>query len=461
MNNEHLQQRQGLARLGLDQAGVRVLVVGLGVTGLSVINFLRDNHVEVAAVDSRENPQGLVTLEEDFKDIAVFTGGFDHAVFDVATHIIVSPGVSLEQKEIQAVSERGVPVFGDIDVFAVCADAPVACITGSNGKSTVTTLLGEMASNAGLDVRVGGNLGVPALDLLTERKADLYVLELSSFQLERTSKLKATVAAVLNISADHMDRYSSAVSYANAKERIFFGSGVAVINRADDVVASMALPETRQRVSFGLDGAEKGQYGLFDKDGKTFLAKGDNPRIDNDELKIKGRHNLQNALAAIAMADALGITQEAQYKALTTFQGLLHRTQFVADNHNITWINDSKATNPGACLAALEGLQGPIILIAGGDGKGADFSMLSDAIATHVSLVILLGQDTQRFNDEAVSITPVEMVESIEQAVEVASKRAVAGDTVLLSPACASLDQFKNYQERGNRFIAAVKELAQ
>jgi UDP-N-acetylmuramoylalanine--D-glutamate ligase len=459
MMNELPQQRQGLARLGLDQSDARVLVIGLGVTGLSVIRFLQENSIDVAVLDSRDNPPGLAEVEADYQDIAVFTGGFNHAVFEVATHIIVSPGVSLDELEIQAAAERGVPVFGDIDVFAVCADAPVACITGSNGKSTVTTLLGEMASCAGLDVRVGGNLGVPALDLLNDEAADLYVLELSSFQLERTSQLRATVATILNISADHMDRYSSVLSYMGAKERIFYGEGVAVINRQDDAVASMVLPEEREAVSFGLDGPQDGEYGILLQEGVVYLAKAGYPLIATDELKIKGSHNLQNALAAMAMADALHISHEAQKQALINFTGLQHRTQWVADIQGVTWINDSKATNPGACLAALEGLQAPIVLIAGGDGKDADFNLLREAIESHVSLVVLIGKDATRFQEEAIVSTPYFMANDIEQAVKMAAEHAVIGDTVLLSPACASLDQFANYQQRGERFMVAVKEL--
>ncbi|PHS71813.1 MAG: UDP-N-acetylmuramoyl-L-alanine--D-glutamate ligase [Cycloclasticus sp.] len=459
MINELPQQRQGLARLGLDQSDVRVLVIGLGVTGLSVIKFLQQNSIDVAVLDSRDNPPGLAEVEADYQDVAVFTGGFEHAVFEVATHIIVSPGISLEQIEIQAAAERGIPVFGDIDVFAVCVDAPVACITGSNGKSTVTTLLGEMASCAGLDVRVGGNLGVPALDLLSGQPADLYVLELSSFQLERTSQLRATVATVLNISADHMDRYSSVLSYAGAKERIFYGEGVAIINRQDKAVTSMTLPEGRMVASFGLDQPQDGEYGLMLRDGQTYLAKAGYPLIASDELKIKGSHNLQNALAAMAMADALHLSHEAQKQALISFTGLEHRTQWVAEIKGVTWINDSKATNPGACLAALEGLQPPIVLIAGGDGKGADFNILREAIESHVSLAILIGKDAARFKQEAILSKPYLMADDIEQATQLAAKHAVVGNTVLLSPACASLDQFANYQQRGDRFMAAVRGL--
>jgi len=454
---KHTLPRQGLARLGLDQDGVRVLIVGLGVTGLSVLKFLQQNDIEVAVVDSRENPPGLQVLEESFRDAAVFLGSFEHAVFDAATHIIVSPGVSLEEPAIQAAAERGIPVFGDIDVFAVCADAPVAAITGSNGKSTVTTLLGEMADNAGCDVRVGGNLGTPALDLLTDKKADLYILELSSFQLERTSQLKADVITVLNISDDHMDRYQGIADYCAAKERIFYGDGVAVMNRQDDIVCEMVLPEGRKVISFGLDQPKLGSYGL---DNQHLIAKNGDAVIAVSELKIKGTHNVQNALTAMAMADALDIPKTAQKQALAEFSGLAHRTQWIADIDGVTWINDSKATNPGACLAALDGLNAPIILIAGGDGKGADFSLLKDAIEQNVSLMLLIGRDAKRLQQEAAGSVPCKIVGDIDAAVALAASRATKGETVLLSPACASLDQFSNYQQRGERFVAAVKGLA-
>ena len=459
INNQQHAQHEGLARLGLDQQGVRVLVVGLGMTGLSVVKFLQQNNISVAVVDSRENPPGLVEVEESYQDVAVFTSSFEHAVFEAATHIIVSPGVSLDEAEIQAAAERGIPVFGDIDVFAVCADGPVACITGSNGKSTVTTLLGKMAISAGLDARVGGNIGIPALDLLTDQPADLYILELSSFQLERTSQLTANVAAILNISADHMDRYSSLASYSEAKERVLYGPGIAVLNRHDKAVQNMVLPTGRKAVSFGLDEATGNDYGLITHNGKSYLTAAGEPVIASEILKLKGAHNIQNALAAMAMADSLGIARVAQQQAMASFTGLSHRTQWVADIDGVTWINDSKATNPGACLAALEGLPAPIILIAGGDGKDASFSLLTNAIEANVSLVILLGRDAQRFQQEAIVDTPYFMVDTIEQAVRKAKEQATVGDMVLLSPACASLDQFDSYQQRGDRFNTAVKDL--
>lgn len=459
---------QGLALLGLDQACVRVLVVGLGVTGLSVVKFLSLNNIEVAVVDSRDNPPALETVEQDYLDVAVFTGGFSAAAFEAATHIIVSPGISLDEPLIKQAAERGIPVFGDIDVFAVCADAPVACITGSNGKSTVTTLLGEMAACTGWDVAVGGNLGTPALDLLgfdgvSSEPCDLYVLELSSFQLERTSYLNAQVSTVLNISADHMDRYADILSYSQAKARVFLGDGIAVVNREDAAVMEL-MSTDQQYVSFGLDKPDvlsaHDHYGLITKDDVCFLAKGESRVLPVSALKMSGTHNVANALAAMAMADVLLIPAAAQHETLESFAGLEHRMQTVSERNNVTWINDSKATNPGACLAALNGLKSPVVLIAGGDGKGAEFGVLSEAISARVSYVILIGKDAARLQQEAIHDTPCEFVDSIENAVAVASKKAIAGDVVLLSPACASLDMFANYQQRGDRFVAAVEALA-
>lgn len=460
MRKQPSNQGRGLSQIGLDQIGVRVLVVGLGVTGVSVVRFLQQYDIGTAVVDSRNEPPGLELIETSYPDVGVFIGGFNAVAFDAATHLIVSPGVSLQEKEIQRAVERGIPVLGDIDLFAVCADAPIACITGSNGKSTVTTLLGEMASKADWDVRVGGNLGTPALDLFSERAADLYVLELSSFQLERTSQLQADVVAVLNISDDHMDRYPDIASYILAKQQIFCGKGIAILNRQDELVSAMKLPEGRQRISFGLDKPSDQSYGLVNYHEQTYLACGDDRVMAISGLKIKGTHNVQNALAAVAMADALSIPREAQITALEKFAGLPHRTQWVASVAGVTWINDSKATNPGACLAAIEGLPAPIILIAGGDGKGADFSVLKTAINERVKRLILIGKDAKRFAHEVAGASIIESVDTIELAVSAAANDAQSGDTVLLSPACASLDQFKNYQQRGERFVAAVRELS-
>ena len=458
MKNVAAEQHQGLVHLGLTDVAARVLIVGLGVTGLSVARFLSKYRIQSAIVDSREIPPRLKGLQEAIQDVAVFTGSFNVEAFEVATHIVVSPGVSLDQENIVKAAQRGACILGDIDIFAACADAPVACITGSNGKSTVTTLLGLMAEMSDLDVRVGGNLGTAALDLITEKTPDLYVLELSSFQLERTAQLNASVATVLNVSADHMDRYENIATYAKVKASIFRGNGAVVLNRADNVVMAMQN-EYRAGITFGLDAPDVEQYGVMTKGKVGYLAKGDECLMPISELKLKGSHNIENAMAAIAMADILKIPVTGQKQALKEFAGLAHRTQWVAESNGRVWINDSKATNPGATLAAIEGLKGPIILIAGGDAKGADFSSLHKAIQHHVEHVVLIGQDAQRLKKQAVIDVSSTFVDSIEQAVELADKLAKQGDTILLSPACASLDQFANYQERGDRFVAAVERL--
>ena len=458
MKNVATEQHQGLTELGLTDAAARVLIVGLGVTGLSVARFLNKHQIQSAIVDSRKAPPGLKELEESMEEMAVCTGGFDEEAFEAATHLVVSPGISLEQKDIVKAAQRGAHILGDIDMFAACADAPVACITGSNGKSTVTTLLGLMAEASKLDVRVGGNLGTAALDLITEKTPDLYILELSSFQLERTTQLNASVATVLNISADHMDRYEDMAAYAKVKASVFRGNGAIVLNRADDVVMAMQ-DETRAGITFGLDAPEAEHYGVMAKENVDYLVKGDEYVMPVPELKIKGSHNIQNALAAIAMADVLKIPVTGQKQALKEFAGLAHRTQWVAESNGRVWINDSKATNPGATLAAIEGLKGSIILIAGGDAKGADFSLLKNAIQHHVVHVVLMGRDGPVLKEQAVNDVSCTFVDSIEQAVQLADKLAKQGDTILLSPACASLDQFANYQERGERFVAAVERL--
>ena len=460
MENVAAEQYQGLTKLGLTDAAARVLIVGLGVTGLSVARFLSQHHIQSAIVDSREAPPGLKELEETIQDVAVFTGDFNEEAFEAATHLVVSPGIGLDQEYIVKAVQRGAVILGDIDIFSACANVSIACITGSNGKSTVTTLLGLMAKASGLDVRIGGNLGTAALDLISGKTPDLYILELSSFQLERTTQLNASVATVLNVSADHMDRYENMTDYAKVKASVFRGNGAIVLNRADSIVMSMR-DESRAGITFGLDTPDAEQYGVVTKNNVDYLAKGDQCLLPVGELKIKGSHNVENALAAMAMADVLQISTSAQQKALKEFVGLAHRTQWVAENNKRIWINDSKATNPGATLAALEGLKGPIVLIAGGDGKGADFRSLQNAIQNHVVHVVLIGQDAEQLKQQAVIGVSCTFANSIEQAVELADGLAKKGDTVLLSPACASLDQFANYQERGERFVAAVKSLCQ
>lgn len=445
--------------MGLDRPDVRVLVVGLGITGLSVIRFLSRMGVSVAVVDSRETPPGLQELETDFEDVAVFVGEFSDTAFAAATHLVVSPGVSLKEPVIKRAIERGIPVLGDIDLFAICAKAPIAAITGSNGKSTVTTLLGEMAAEAGKDVRVGGNLGTAALDLLGGDEPDLYVLELSSFQLERTHHMVASVVALLNLSLDHLDHHAGFAEYRDAKLRIFHGDGVAVLN-ADDPEVMAHAPEHRRVILFGLGEPGSEAFGLRVQGQSKWLCKGEHQLCDVAGLKIVGAHNHANALACLAMADALGLSLEACIAALENFQGLPHRMQWVGETANgVGWINDSKATNPGATLAAIEGLDQSLLLVAGGDGKGADFEVLQDAVQQKVRVAFLYGKDAKQLKQALGDQTECVMVSNLEQAVEQAEARAQSGELVLLSPACASLDQFKNYMERGDRFRQAVEAL--
>lgn len=443
-------------RLGLDFSS-RVLVVGLGKTGLSVCRFLSNRGFRLAVADSRENPPGLPELRELLPDVAVFLGGFDAAAFARATHLLVSPGVPLDAPAVRQAAKSGVAVFGDLDLFACAARAPIVGITGANGKSTVTTLVGLIAQADGRKVRVGGNLGEPMLDLLDD-EAELYVLELSSFQLERSRLLQADVATVLNISPDHMDRYSTLQDYADAKRRIFNGGGSMVLNADDPMVMAMA-EAGRRSARFGLNAETSPDYGLRAIDGEEWLVAGDTPLMRTADVRIKGRHNLANALAAFALADGAGLSRAAATQTLKEFPGLDHRMQWVADVDGVSYVNDSKATNVGATLAALEGLTEPTVLIAGGDGKGADFSVLAPVAKRKLRAAVLMGRDAPLLEQALSQAAHTVRVENMKQAVETARRLAQKGDVVLLAPACASLDQYKDYQERGRIFAEAVRGL--
>ncbi len=455
MNNP-ISTAQSLAKLGLDRNS-RVIVVGLGATGLSAARFLAGLGIQLAVADTREKPPGLVEIRELLPDVAIFLGGFDEVAFDRATHLVVSPGVALETPRIQQAIRSGTPVFGDLDLFACVARAPIIGITGSNGKSTVTTLLGLMAQADSRNVKVGGNLGTPMLDLL-DANADLYVLELSSFQLERSELFEATAATVLNISPDHMDRYPSLQAYADAKSRVFKGDGLMVLNADDPMVESMALAG-RQQVRFSVKAGTKAEYRLADLNGEAWLVRKSKPLLPVSELRIKGRHNVANTLAATALGDAVGLSETAMVKAMREFSGLDHRMQWVADIGGVSYINDSKATNVGACVAALDGLSNPTVLIAGGDGKGADFSELAEVMAGKVRAVVLMGRDAPHLEQVLSPVVSTVRVGNMAQAVAEARKLAQPGDVVLLAPACASLDQYKDYQERGRIFAEAVRSL--
>lgn len=440
----------------------KTLVVGLGKTGLSCVQYLRAQGVRVAVTDSRDAPPGLATLRELHPECAVFVGGFEPDVFAAAAQLVVSPGVPVSEPLIQAAARRGVPVVGDVELFVRAARAPICAITGSNGKSTVTTLLGLMARQAARQVAVGGNLGEPVLELLDD-SVDLYVIELSSFQLETTPGLCADSAVVLNISADHMDRYPDLSAYANTKARVYEGVRVAVINRDDPLVSAMPRSPALE-IGFTLGEPGAGDFGLREIDGATWLCRGESPLIAAAEVAISGRHNLANALAALALAEASEIPLSIACDALRAFPGLPHRSQLVRECRGVRWYDDSKGTNPGATVAALDGLISPgasgrVVLIAGGDGKGADFALLKPAVERAARAVVLIGRDAALIETALEGVVAIANAADMDEAVMQAAALAQPGDAVLLSPACASLDMFDNYEHRGRVFAEAVRRL--
>lgn len=437
------------------------LVVGLGQTGLACARFLAARGESFAVVDSRGNPPGIDELRRELPRVPVYLGPFDAELFCNATRLLLSPGVAPQEAVIVEAIAQGVEVLGDIELFARFAGAPVVAITGSNGKSTVTALLGEMARCAGKRVLVGGNIGTPALELLEQPVPELYVLELSSFQLEVTSSLNCHAAVVLNISEDHLDRHGDLANYAAIKSRIYRGDGVMVINVEDPVVAAMATTD-RQVVRFSLaEPKQPSDYGLREQGGEVWLARGETPLMRSAEVRMPGRHNLANALAALALGEACGLPMAPMLQTLREFPGLPHRCQWVAEISGVNYYNDSKGTNVGATLAAIEGMPGEkVVLIAGGQGKGQDFSPLQEAVARRTRAVVLFGEDAPLLSRALENTVALSAAETMEDAVAQAAALAQPGDSVLLSPACASFDMFRNYIERGERFVAAVERMA-
>ena len=440
------------------------VIVGLGRTGLSCARYLHALGWKIAVTDTRAQPPELAGLHQLDPTIRVSAGGLDTRLLDEALCVVTSPGVSLEAPFFVEARRRGLEIVGDIELFARAVDAPVAGITGTNGKSTVTTLVGRMAARAGIKVRVGGNLGEPALDLLTSARADveptqLYVLELSSFQLEATSSLDLKTATVLNVTADHLDRYESVADYAIAKARIFARCDTAVINLDDPLVVAMPRPGQRS-LGFSLRASIGADYAVANRDGQWWLMRRDAALMPVSGMKIKGLHNAANALAALALGEALELPMPAMLAELAEFPGLPHRAQWVADVNGVTYINDSKGTNVGATIAAVSGMSGPLIIIAGGDGKNQDFAPLAEVFRSKVRHTILIGRDAAAVASALHGVTTTETCASLEEAVRAAARIAKPGDTVLLSPACASLDMFRDYTHRGAVFTQAVKELA-
>ena len=456
----------------------KTIIIGLGKTGVSCAHFLQSKGEAFSVMDNREDPPCLAEFKSEFPQVPVILGDFDRKVLRDVDRLILSPGVALREPAIAEAISRGADVLGDIELFAQNANAPIIAITGSNGKSTVTTLLGEMAMQAGMNVKLGGNIGTPALDLLNEQltdqlikkaKPDFYILELSSFQLETTFSLNAYASVILNISPDHMDRYEDLDAYSESKSRIFSGGGAIISNRDDELVMRLVskvigqvIGTTRKRrvISFGVSAPKSDEFGLQTKNNREYLAYGEHNLIPVDELRIAGRHNYVNALAAMALANTMGIPESDMLAALRKFAGLKHRTQWVASIDGVNWYNDSKGTNIGATVAAINGLPGDKILIAGGVGKGADFSQLREAAYDGgVRSVILFGHDADLIQEQLRQVVLVEQTQDLATAVQRAQKLAKKGDNVLFSPACASFDMFKNFEARGDAFIAAVKGL--
>ncbi|MBA4289147.1 MAG: UDP-N-acetylmuramoyl-L-alanine--D-glutamate ligase [Pseudomonas sp.] len=437
------------------------IVVGLGKSGMSLVRFLARQGLPFAVVDTRANPPELATLREQFPQVEVRCGELDVEYLCRASELLVSPGLAIATPALQAAAARGVKLSGDIDLFARYAKAPIVAITGSNAKSTVTTLVGEMAVAAGKKVAVGGNLGTPALDLLSD-DVELYVMELSSFQLETTDQLNAEVATCLNLSEDHMDRYADLPAYHLAKHRIFRGARQVVVNR-DDALSRPLVADQLPCWYFGLGKPDFKRFGLLEENGEKHLAFQFDTLLPVRELKIRGAHNQSNALAALALGHAVGLPMEAMLATLRQFAGLAHRCQWVGERQAVSYYDDSKATNVGAALAAIEGLgadiAGKLVLIAGGDGKGADFSALKAPVGRFCRAVVLLGRDAELLADALGDAAPLIRVKTLEEAVARAAELAEAGDAVLLSPACASLDMFKNFEERGRLFAQAVEGL--
>jgi len=435
------------------------LIIGLGQTGLSCARFLSEKGHVVAVMDTRKAPPALAELQKELPEVLVKTGGLVSDWMLRSDTIVLSPGVDPRLPEIRAAHEHGIEIIGDIELFTRYINEPVIAITGSNGKSTVTMMVAEMAVSAGKNVQVGGNIGVPALELIKEPAPDFYILELSSFQLETVSSLDAKVAVVLNISADHLDRYDNEQQYQNAKAKIYVGSGTMVINRDDAIVNSWSR-KNRQQIGFTLNIPADNEFGIVKEGNKMYLAQGQQKLIDTEQLQITGKHNMANALAALAIGQAMSLPMTAMLQSICEYRGLPHRCQLVAKQQGIRWVNDSKATNIGACIAAIEGLvtHKNIILIAGGVGKNQQFSELRTIFSQHVKTVLLLGQDAkviaENIPENVVKYHVHDMVDAIRQA----KADAVEGDIVLLSPACASFDMYGSYAERGDSFIQAVQE---
>lgn len=443
------------------QAGLNV-IVGLGATGFSCARYLAQKNIPFAVTDSRATPPRLAEFKKLFPQVPVSVGKLDDALLDQAAQIILSPGVALQTPSIARQVQKGVPIVGDIELFAQETQTPVIAITGTNAKSTVTTLVGQMAIASGIKTHVGGNLGIPVLDLVSSTDAELFVLELSSFQLETTYTLAPHVATVLNVTPDHMDRYATIDDYCKAKQNIYTHCQTAVSNR-DDPFTNCGNNYQKNKLTFTLHQPQENEFGLLKKNNEIYLALEDQILMPVRELPVLGRHYQANALAALAIGYGYGLPLESMLQTLVTFQGLPHRCQLIREYNGVRWYNDSKGTNVGATLAAIEGLgsetEGKLILIAGGVGKNADFSPLVLPIEKYVKSAVLIGEAAPILAAVIEDRIEVCYAKSMEEAVIQAGRMADQGDSVLLSPACASLDMFNNFEHRGQVFTEAVQGL--
>jgi len=444
-----------------------VLVLGLGETGLSMVRWLSAQSARLRVADSRSAPPGLAQAAMYVAAEQIFCGNFNDALFDGIELIAISPGVPLRDPAVERAIARGIEVVGDIELFAQSLPIDnrprILAITGSNGKTTVTSMVEHLCKTAGKDAVAAGNISPAILDVVLERGAnqpEVWVLELSSFQLETTSSLNADAATVLNISEDHLDRYADMAEYSAAKARIFAGCGIQVLNREDARCMSMARAKCKT-ITYGLnEPGSANDFGIERAAGEIWLMQGKQRLLKASELQIAGLHNVANALAALALSRAINFPMPVLLDALRSFKGLPHRVERVAEITGITYYDDSKGTNVGATVAALQGLGCKAVLIAGGEGKGQDFAPLNPAVARHARAVVLIGRDAPLIAAALYGCgVKVVRAEDMGDAVQQASQLAHSGDAVLLSPACASFDMFRNYEHRAEVFVAAVGEL--
>lgn len=452
------------------------VVIGLGKTGYSCVEYFTARKLPVAVIDTRNNPPGKELLAENFPEVATHFGGVACDLLEQAEQVILSPGVSIYLPELCKLRANGIPIVGDIELFAKeVRSVPIIAITGSNAKTTVTQLVGEMAKHAGVNAHVGGNIGIPALSMLKLAQPEYYVLELSSFQLETIESLKPKLATVLNVSHDHLDRHGNFDEYLQLKQKVYQNSEITLFNRGDKNTFPPEHHGTK-RMSFGLDKPKTSKndevhYGVIKTNGETWMARNSEPLIPVNDLYRREQHNVQNALAALAIGDVMGLPVESMRETLTKFTGLMHRCQVIGQHNQVDWINDSKGTNVGATIQAIQSYaqntnasklrlksDEKIILIAGGEGKDTNFSSLASVVKKSVKAVILLGRDRVLIGKALAGAAPLFFVDDLHQAVKLAEKVAKAGDTVLLSPACSSFDMFDNYAQRGEIYTDIVKK---